>query len=270
MLLAVSALSLPTPTGASPPAVRPVRRHLSAVTAPSGLGFPYRDAGAASALYCFALNPWAANGEIHNGIDVVAAHDGSQSTMTTVAVVTPAGGRVEWVVTSTSGAGLASVLVVLRINDFWFATLTIEPQSASTATNDEQMNRIHVAPGQTVRAGDLLAELVVWNIAAGSYPHVHIGLLYKSPSETLEAVRDRILGVAISTGSGQPPTSGPGSPWDPADLGIPTTFFCPYEYSSPEAKADYDRLPKFAANGDPCRCPCAYGSAGGDCGACRR
>ncbi len=255
--------------GALPTGIHAVRRHLGH-TAAGGLGFPYQQPTAASDLYCFALNPWSASGEIHGGIDLVAAHLGDQPTMITAAVVAPAAGRVEWVVPGASGAGLASILVLLRLNELWFVALGLEPQSASQATNDAQSAAVHVVPGQAVAAGEAIADLVVWHVAADRYPHVDLRLLYKNPGQTLEDVRDHVLEVAVSDGTGLPPTTGPGSPADPRDLGIPTTWFCPYAYSSAQARAIYDALPAHAANGDPCACPCAYHSTGGDCGTCSR
>jgi len=253
-----------------PPGTHALRRHLGRVATGGVLAFPYQQAAAASDLYCFALNPWSASGEIHGGIDVVAAHHGDQPTMITVAVVAPAPGRVEWVVPGASGAGLASILVLLRLNEFWFVAVNLEPQSASQATNDAQAAAVHVIPGQTVAAGEVIADLVVWHVAAGSYPHVDIRLLYKNPAETLEYVRDHALDVAVSDGTGLPPASGPGSPADPRDLGIPTTFFCPYAFSSVQARGIYGALPAHAVTGDLCACPCAYRSIAGNCGACSR
>ena len=254
----------------APRGTHAVRRHLGRVATGGVLAFPYQQAAAASDLYCFALNPWSASGEIHGGIDVVAAHHGDQPTMITVAVVAPAAGRVEWVVPGASGAGLASILVLLRLNEFWFVAVNLEPQSASQATNDAQAAAVHVIPGQTVAAGEVIADLVVWHVAAGSYPHVDIRLLYKNPAETLEYVRDHALDVAVSDGTGLPPASGPGSPADPRDLGIPTTFFCPYAFSSVQARGIYGALPAHAVTGDLCACPCAYRSIAGNCGACSR
>ena len=43
--------------------------------------------------------------------------------------------------------------VLLRLNDLWFVALTIEPQSASQATNNAQAAAVYVVPGQTVAAG---------------------------------------------------------------------------------------------------------------------
>ncbi len=254
----------------APPGAHAVRRHLGRVAAGGVLAFPFQPAAAASDLYCFALDPWSASGEIHGGIDVVAAHSGDQPTMITVAVIAPAPGRVEWVVPGASGAGLTSILVLLRLNDFWFVALNFEPQSASQATNDAQAAAVHVVPGQTVAAGETIADLVVWHVAAGSYPHVDLRLLYKNPAETLEYVRDHVLEVAVSDGTFLPPTAGPGSPAEGRDLGIPTTWFCPYAYSSALARSIYDTLPAHAANGDLCACPCAYRSITGNCGACSR
>jgi hypothetical protein len=267
--LLIAASSWPgAPAAAAPADAHAVRRHLAPAVGGERLGFPYQVPSAAIALYDFGLDPWAANGEIHTGIDIEAAHRGSQPTMMKATIVAPAAGRVEWVLPGTSGAGLYSVLIVVRMNAYWLTTLTIEPQSASPATNAEQAACIHVVPGQTVHVGETIAELVVWNVADGSYPHVHLSLFYKTPSQTLDELAEHILEVGISDGTALPPLAGPGSPWNPTDLGIPSTAFCPYEYSTPQARAIYDILPAYAANGDSCSCPCAYGSAGGDCGAC--
>jgi hypothetical protein len=168
----------------------------------------------------------------------------------------------------TTGAGLYSILVLLRLNDYWFVVLTIEPQSASAATNAAQRAALHVKPGDCVAGGAPVADLVVWNVAAGSYPHVHFGLLYKHPAETLEHIREHILEIAVSDGTDLPPAQGPGSPLDPRDLRIATTFFCPYAFSTLAARAGYDALPALAVTGDRCACPCAYASSGGDCGRC--
>jgi murein DD-endopeptidase MepM/ murein hydrolase activator NlpD len=235
---------------------------------PGQLAFPFRDPAAASELHGFGLDPWSADGEVHGGIDVAAARSGSQPTRKDVAIVAPAPGRVEWVVEGTTGAGLFSILVLLRLNDLWFVTLTIEPQSAAPATVAAQRAAVRVTPGDRVAGGATIADLVVWNVAAGSYPHVHFGLLYKNPAETLEHVRDHVLEVAISDGTGLPPAQGPGSPLDPRDLGIETTFFCPYAFSGAAARAAYEALPAFAVDGGLCACPCAYGSKAGDCGRC--
>ena len=255
---------------AEPSGSHVVRRRLGRTTATGPLGLPFQQGVAASDLYCFGLDPWSADGEVHGGIDVVAAHSGEQPAMISVAVVAPAPGRVEWVVSGTTGDGHASILVVLRLNDLWFVLLTIEPQSASQATNNAQAAAVYVVPGQTVAAGEVIADLVVWHIAAGSYPHVHLGLLYKNPAQSLEDVRDHILEVAVSDGTGLPPRHGPGSPLDPRDLGLPTTFFCPYAFSTAAARASYDALTAHAANGDLCACPCAYRSVAGNCGDCSR
>lgn len=265
---AAAAGTAAAPAGAAPVAVKPLHRHLAIAVGGNRLRFPYQNPADASALYAFGLDPWAANGEVHTGIDVVAAHRGSQPTLRKATVVAPAAGRVEWVVGGTTGAGLASVLVVIAMNPYWLVTLTLEPQSESAATNAEQLASLKVAPGQTVAAGQAVADLVVWNVVADHYPHVHLSLFYRTPGQSLEDLAAHILEVAISDGAHLPPLSGLGSPWSPTDLGIPSTAFCPYAYSTPGARAAYDALPVSAANGGSCSCPCAYGSSGGDCGAC--
>jgi photosystem II stability/assembly factor-like uncharacterized protein len=236
----------------------------------AGLLLPYRYPDEAAQLYCFDLFPWAANGEAHGGIDIVALHEGVQPEMTKRAIVAPADCRVEWVLSDSSGAGLTSLMVVLRLNKYWFAIYNFEPQSASPATVAEQQASILVSEGEMLHAGDKVGDLVVWNVASGSYPHVHFALLYKNPADTLEHVAEHYLEVRVSDGTDLAPAFGPGSPWQPRDLSIPTTFFCPYEYSSLAARDQYRRLPSTAANGNSCACPCAYRSAAGDCGACAR
>ena len=103
-------------------------------------------------------------------------------------------------------------------------------------------------------------------------PHVHYALLYKSPGSTLDAAT--LFYAARSDGSdlaGVWPWSWyPGAwPWRSrpgGNLGIDSTFFCPYAFSSPAAKAAMDTVPALALEDWPCACPCAYESSGGDCG----
>ena len=118
------------------------------------------------------------------------------------------------------------------------------------------------------KRGELIGELIVANVAPDSYPHVHFSFLYKHPDDTLDYLFENFLGIRRSDGTDLAPATGPGSPWKPRDLERETTLYCPYEYSTPEARAAYDSLPRLAANGDRCRCICAYGSTGGDCGTC--
>lgn len=250
--------------------VRPVRRHLGRLPFQVGapLLFPYQDPTRASALYAFGLNPWASNGEIHGGIDIVAVHRGGQPVMAKYAIVAPATGRVERIVTGTTGAGLASAVVLISMNRYWYVALVFEPQSATAATNAEQLASIAVTEGQAVAAGQVIGHLVVWNVVADHYPHVHLGLLYKNPAQSVDDVFADSLSVVVSNGTGLPPTAGAGSPSVGGDLGIPTTFFCPWHYSTAEAKAVYGALPVYDTSARTCSCPCAYGSQSGDCGSC--
>jgi hypothetical protein len=157
------------------------------------------------------------------------------------------------------------------MNDYWYIVCNLEPQSVSDAINRAQSDSIVVREGDPVRRGELLGYLVVGSssVRPGSYPHLHFGLFYKNPTDTLEDIARHQEDFRRSNGTDLAPIIGPGSPWQPRDLGIETTFYCPYEYSRDRTKAIYDGLLKRAANGDYCDCVCAYRSKSGNCGVCR-
>jgi len=234
-----------------------------------GLDFPVADVGDLENYYCFGLNPWDAQGnEIHDGIDLVARYSPSSTSIGRVAIVAPADARVERIVEAVSGSGLNELIVVLKMNKYWYIAYTFEPQTANTTIFEEQRRSIAVRENQHVRRGEHIGELVVADVAPGSYPHVHFSFLYKHPDDTLDYVFENFLEIRRSDGTDLAPATGPGSPWKPRDLERETTLYCPYEYSTAEARAAYDSLPRLAANGNTCRCICAYGSKGGDCGTC--
>ena len=235
-----------------------------------GLDFPVADVAALENYYCFGLQPWDTQGdnEIHDGIDLVARYSPSSTSIGRVAIVAPADARVERIVEGMSGAGASELIIVLRMNKYWHIAYTFEPQTADPAIFEEQRRSIAVREKQKVRRGELIGELVLAHVVPGSYPHVHFTFLYKHPDDTLDYLFENFLHIRRSDGTDLAPTTGPGSPWKPRDLERETTLYCPYEYSTPEAKAAYDSLARLAATGDTCRCICAYGSTGGDCGTC--
>jgi len=233
-----------------------------------GLEFPVANVGDLARSYCFGIFPWDAAGtETHDGIDLVA-RSGAGSDPGRVAVVAAADAKVYRIVEAESGGGLAEVIVVLGLNRYWYMAYTFEPQTANPAVFDEQRRSIAVREKQHVKRGAIIGELVVADVAAGSYPHVHFTFLYKHPDDSLDDLFAYFQHIRRSDGTDLAPRTGPGSPWKPQDLGIETTLYCPYEYSTPEARAAYDGLPSYSATGSQCRCICAYGSVGGDCGSC--
>jgi hypothetical protein len=239
----------------------------------TGLSLPFQNPEDIDYLWCFGLQPWDTEGrnEIHGGIDLVPKYYPDVPKTFLYPIVAPAGAEVVIRVDGTSGDVRPTFAVVLKMNDYWYLLCNFEPQSVSDAINRAQSDSIVVREGQRVRRGQLLGKLVVSgpHVRPGSYPHLHFGLFYKNPMDTLEDIGRHQEDFHRSDGRDLAPTSGPGSPWEPRDLGIETTFYCPYEYSSPAAKAIYNRLPKRAANGESCSCVCAYGSVRGNCGVCR-
>jgi len=163
---------------------------------------------------------------------------------------------------------VGTLVVVLKMNEYWYIVCNFEPQTTEPVIFEEQRRSIVVTEGQSVARGELIGELVVNSVKPGSYPHLHFGFFYKHPDDTMEDIYENYLSMRRSDGTDLAPTAGPGSPWHPEDLGIETTFYCPYEYSTTEAKTAYDSLWRMSARGDECSCICAYGSSSGDCGTC--
>jgi hypothetical protein len=242
----------------------------------TGLSLPFQNPEDISEIYCFGLKPWQTPGtegpdEIHGGIDLVPKYYPDVPKTFLYPIVAPADAEVVMIVDGTSGGGRPTFAVVLKMNDYWYLICNFEPQSESDAINRAQSDSIVVREGQRVRRGQLLGKLVVSgpHVRPGSYPHLHFGLFFKNPTDTLEDIKRHQEDFHRSDGTDLAPTSGPGSPWEPRDLGgRDTTFYCPYEYSRAETKAIYNRLQKRAANGESCSCICAYGSMSGNCGVC--
>lgn len=235
-----------------------------------GLDFPVQNVADLNRFYCFGLQPWdtAGNNEIHGGIDLVSPENADPGVISRVPIVAPAAARVERIVESVSGAEVATLVVVLKMNDYWYIVCNFELQTTDADIFQEQRNSIFVTEGQNVARGQVIGELVINSVKPGSYPHLHFGFFYKHPDDTLDDIYANYLSMRRSNGIDMAPFTGPGSPWQPADLGIETTFYCPYEYSTAAAKAAYDSLPRMAADGSECNCICAYGSSDGDCGTC--
>ena len=237
----------------------------------TGLEFPILDAGSMEKFYCFGLQPWDTQGnhEIHGGIDIVARYSPIPPMMVKVPIIAPADARVERIIESVSGAEATTLVVVLKMNQYWYIICDFEPQAMNPEVFEEQRRSIVVREGQKVKRRALIGELVVAEVKPDSYPHLHFGFFYMHPADTLETIYENYLNIRRSDGTDLAPISGRGSPWKPRDLAQETTFYCPYEYSTPQAKANYDSKAHMAANGDTCTCICAYGSVEGDCGVCR-
>jgi hypothetical protein len=236
----------------------------------TGLEFPVADIDDIKELYCFGLQPWdtQGNNEIHGGIDLVARYAPVYPAMAKVPIVCPSDARVERIIESVSGDGGATLVVVLAMNPYWYLVCNFEAQTSNPHVFEEQRRRIVVRERQKVKRGALIGELVVSDVIVGSYPHLHFGFFYKHPGDSLEYIYEHYLDIRRSDGTDLAPLTGPGSPWKPRDLGRETTFYCAYEYSTARAKSYYDSKPSKAANGDRCRCVCAYGSLDGNCGSC--
>jgi len=236
-----------------------------------GLDFPVGDVADLEKFYCFGLRPWdnVGNDEIHGGIDLVATYSPSSTLIGRVPIIAPADARVERIIESVSGAGVNTLVVVLEINKYWYIVCNFEPQTTDPAIFEEQRRSVVVHEKQRVKRGEFIGELVLGSVNPGSYPHLHFAFFYKHPDDTLDYIYENYLQMQRSDGTDLAPTTGPGSPWKPRDLEMETTFYCPYEYSTPQAKAAYDSLPRIDANQAICNCICAYGSSERDCGICK-
>jgi len=236
-----------------------------------GLDFPVQNIADLDMFYCFGLQPWdtEGNNEIHGGIDLVATYDPLSPFIDRVPIIAPADARVERIIEGVSGAGVTTLVVVLKMNKYWYIVCNFEPQTTSPEIFEEQRRSLVVREKQKVKRGELIGDLVLASVSPGSYPHLHFGFFYKHPDDTLDYIYMNYLQIRRSDGTDLAPFTGQGSPWKARDLAMETTFYCPYEYSTPQAKAAYDSLFRIAANGDLCNCICAYGSIDGDCGICR-
>ena len=118
--------------------------------------------------------------------------------------------------------------------------------------------------------GQKIGDLIVKDTLTGHYPHLHFGFLYKNPDDDWEKLFEKSTEIPVIDCTDWAPPTGPGSPWQPSDLGKDTTFCCPYEYSTETAKELYDSKARMAADesASVCSCICAYGSVGGNCGEC--
>lgn len=233
-----------------------------------GFTFPYRYPNQVNRFYCFGLQPWdAANNEIHGGTDIIPNYLPKVRFQQKVPLVAVADGRIDRIGQGETGDGCSSIVVLLGLNRFWYAIYVIEPQTLVDAEFERQLNAVMVTEGQRVKRGQTIANLLVGTVKPGSYPHLHFGFIYKNPADTWESMD--FLNVARSDGTNLPPVSGPGSPWQPTDLGLPTTMYCPYVYANADARAVFDALPKLDTSGNTCTNLCAYGSINGKCGSAK-
>ncbi len=216
---------------------------------------------------CYGVYPWDEAGiETHGGLDLIPQHtDLGAGETRKVALVAPASGTIQDVRELSKEGKATAFLVTVSLNASWFAIMVLEPQNLDPAIAAEQERSITVVTGQVVAQGDRIGDLVVTNV---HYPHVHFTILYKDPAQTYEDVLTSFTTIARNQGLDLPPVSGPGSPWSPEDLDLPSTMFCPYVYSAPSSKQRLDAVLKQAHDGTVCACVCAYGSQDQDCGAC--
>ena len=250
---------------------------------PTDLAFPYQDETLlGDESHCYGLTNWnpPLNTETHSGIDLAARYtDLAADETLNVPIVAPAAATGFHIYDMTSGMGGASILVLLPMNDYWYIAINFEPQSMDAVTNALQRANSLVDLSGTdcsagcyfdtpVSKGAWIGDLIVRNVMPGAYPHIHYSLMYKAPSQTLEDAFANNLLIVRNQGASLPPTSGTGSPVTPAELaGTPTTFYCPYEYSSSAARTIMDNMVKLSTSG-ACSCVCAYNSVAGDCGVC--
>lgn len=228
---------------------------------PIELTFPFADPSVVTEIHNYALHPWNTDGERHTGMDLVPPYLDLAGTsgMRKYTIVAPADGTIQDYVEDLSGAGFTSYAVILKLDSFWHLMMVIEPQSEDKATNAEQQASIAVQIGQTVQRGDVIGDLVVSRVDEKHYPHLHFGVFYKDP---LESYDDVYKTLRVHDGS----TPSPGIL--DTQLGIPSTFFCPYDYLAAAGQAVVDNVPKLDMLGNACSCACSYGSSGGDCGSC--
>ncbi len=228
---------------------------------------PYENTSILVEARCYGVYPWDDAGiETHGGIDLIPQHiDLGPNEARKVGLIAPASGTI-YDVREMAKAGKASAfMVTVKVNDYWFAGMVIEPQNYNPSIVDEQRSSITVQAGQAVRRGDRIGDLVATNV---NYPHVHYTIYYKDPGQTYEDLIANYTTLPRNQGDNLPPTTGPGSPWEPENLGIPSTVFCPYVYSSPDSKLRMDQILKQSHDGTVCACICAYGSQNDDCGVC--
>ena len=249
-----------------------------------GLGFPYEDPRRAVFIHCFGLCPWndsststggeeECHQEKHVGFDIYPVPlQQSMPLLPTkqqtalVRIIAPADAIVERITTGETGAITQSTIVALKLNQYWYAAYSFEPHSKKTAILKLQRNSIVVNENQSVRKGELIGSLVVTNDTK-VIPSLHFSFFYLNPDQSLDELmtllNEDIENVNVSDHSD---LKAAGWPWDNQDRGIPTTFFCPYEFSSKNAKNLYDQLPNLDTHGVRCSSMCAYGSTQGNCG----
>ena len=233
-----------------------------------GLDFPVKNFDDVDKYYCFALFPWdEEEKETHGGIDI-AVWDDSPGVIKKVPLVAATPATVEWIVEGDTGAGVKSIVVILKMNEYWCMAYIFEPQTEDEEAFNEQRTSIYVNEGDRVARGQVIGDLIVKDPIATHYPHLHFSFFYKNPADTLEDLFNDPLRIRVSDGTDLAPLTGPGSPWQPFDLGKETTFYCPYEYSTETAKDFYDSRDRMAADGSVCSCICAYDSVERNCGVC--
>jgi hypothetical protein len=243
-----------------------VRRRLRGLE-PTGLVLPYENLAELVEARCYGVDPWDdVTKEIHGGIDLIPRHtDLGPGQTRKVGLVAPASGTIYDVRELAKTGKADAFMVTVKVNDYWFVGMVLEPQNLDPSIADEQRRSIAVQTGDVVGRGDRIGELVVTNV---HYPHVHFMIYYKDPNQTYEELLANYILLPRNQGDNLPPTSGPGSPWAPENLEIPSMLYCPYVYSEWSSKTRMDQILKQSHDSTVCRCICAYGSKNADCGVC--
>jgi hypothetical protein len=223
-----------------------VRQDYTSLPDEQGLSFPFDPPSVIVRLMSFGVPDWNQGlpYEDHFGIDLIPFYDypNTGGAITRVRVVAPTDGVVRgiWGFDSDDPAGNKDICVFLEINAYWSVILMFEPKCRSGAPVAEQVRSISVKAGQTVHKGDEIGYLVVGEgfNRFKHYPHVHYALMYKSSSTSYWEILNDIDPVPNLR-----PTDIPEQvwPWAPLELTLPgsytAAFFCPYEFSTPRAKA---------------------------------
>lgn len=257
-----------------------------------GLSFPYKDPTQAVFVHCFGICPWDTSPdnsentdesectrERHIGSDIYPVpYQYSEPDPTApgtaprlVDIISPADATVFKTPILKAGDNTYTFIVVLKLKSTsrWYVSYSFEPHSNILKANNLQKQNILVEEGAHVKKGQVIGRLVVTSRAT-LHPSVHISLFYLGQDQEWDALlyllQNDITSINVSNGTDLDTA---GWPWDGGKPDIETTFFCPYPFSSPRAKAIYDNLPKYNnQKPDATVCPslCAYDSKNGDCG----
>lgn len=156
----------------------------------SGLSFIFQDSSELSELRCYHLSEWSDEGEIHSGIDISPKYSdliGTTSIRKTP-IVSPCDGTIEKFIEHTSGAGAKMYSFVIKMNEYWRVLMSFEPQTNDATVLAEQEDSFLVTEGETVKKGQIIADLVYGKLLTDHYPHIHFSILYIKPGDTIDSI----------------------------------------------------------------------------------